>query len=115
MKNMAAQAIFAIPEDSSFSIPEPQSRPAEIRLELETLQQKQSEIAKNVGKYVLIKGKEVIAYFATYGVAINTGYKRFGLESFLVRQIKDHNNPLRVARCGVERRGSELVLERGTQ
>lgn len=40
------------------------------------------------GKFVLIKGEEIVDLFATYEDAIKEGYQKFGLEPFLVRQIR---------------------------
>ena len=88
----------------------PDRRPAEIEVEVETLKKNYPEVSRNVGKFVLIKGKEIIDYFATYAAAINTGYKKFGLENFLVRHVKTDDAPLRVARCGVVPKGNDIHL-----
>jgi len=40
------------------------------------------------GKFVLIKGDDVIDVFTSYEDAIKEGYQKFGLEPFLVRQIR---------------------------
>jgi len=39
------------------------------------------------GKFVLIKGDQVIDFFAAYEDALKAGYQQFGLEPFLVKQI----------------------------
>ena len=39
------------------------------------------------GKYVLIRGSEVVGFFDTYSDAITQGYERFGLDQFLVKQV----------------------------
>ena len=39
------------------------------------------------GKFVLIKGSELIGAFATIEEAVTEGARRFGLEPFLVRQV----------------------------
>jgi hypothetical protein len=45
-------------------------------------------IAEHVGKYVLIHGDQVVDFFSSYDDAIKAGYSKFGLESFLVKQIQ---------------------------
>ena len=40
------------------------------------------------GKFVLIKGAEVIQFFDSYGDALRSGYEKFGLEPFLVKQVR---------------------------
>ncbi len=55
--------------------------------ELETYKKKLSELKQDEGKFVLIRGEEVIDTFVSYEDAIKEGYKRFGLEPFFVRQI----------------------------
>jgi len=39
------------------------------------------------GKYVLIKGEKTVGFFPSYYEALGQGYKEFGLEPFLVKQI----------------------------
>ena len=92
------------------SFPDSTVRPQDLYVEIATLEEHYSEVAENVGKFVLIKGKEIIDYFATYAAAINTGYKKFGLENFLVRHVKTDDAPLRVARCGVVPKGNDIHL-----
>ena len=55
--------------------------------ELETYKNKLPELLAEEGKYVLIKGDEVVGTFAAYEDALKSGYERFGLEPFLVKQI----------------------------
>jgi hypothetical protein len=55
--------------------------------ELETYKNKLPELKKDEGKFVLIKGAEVIDTFTSYEDAIKEGYKKFKLEPFLVKQI----------------------------
>lgn len=55
--------------------------------ELETYKSKLSELISEEGKFVLIKGDEVCDTFTSYEDALKEGYKRFGLEPFLVKQI----------------------------
>ena len=39
------------------------------------------------GQHVLIKGQEVVGFFSTRDEALMTGYTRFGIVPFLVKQI----------------------------
>ena len=55
--------------------------------ELETYREKLPELLQHEGKYVVIFGTSVVDIFATYEDALRHGYRRFGLEPFLVRQI----------------------------
>jgi len=51
------------------------------RRELEKIQPDQE------GKFILIKGDNVVALYDTYSDALRTGYEKFGLEPFLVKQL----------------------------
>jgi len=44
-------------------------------------------LEKSEGKYVLIKGDDIVGTFPTSESAYETGLKRFGIKPFLVRQI----------------------------
>ncbi len=55
--------------------------------ELATYKMKLPELRKDEGKFVLIRGDEVIDTFASYEDALKEGYKICGLEPFLVKQI----------------------------
>ena len=55
--------------------------------ELETYKNKLPELKQDEGKYVLIRGDEVIDTYTSYEDAIKEGYRRFNLEPFLVKQI----------------------------
>ena len=60
-----------------------------LELELETFNEKFPEIiAGNEGKFVLIRGKIVADVYDTYEDAIKEGYRQFGLEPFLVKQLQ---------------------------
>lgn len=41
----------------------------------------------HAGKFVLVKGRELLGTFDTSDAAIAEGAKRFGSQSFLVRQV----------------------------
>ena len=56
--------------------------------ELETYKNKLPELKQHEGKFVLIKGEEIIDTFTSYEDAIKEGYQRFKLEPFLVKQIQ---------------------------
>ncbi len=56
--------------------------------ENETYNNELAVLLGNEGKFVLIKGDEVVGIFDTYEAALTAGYGRFGLDSFLVRQIQ---------------------------
>ena len=55
--------------------------------ELKTYKEKLPELKENEGKFVLIHGEKVVDVFSTYEDAVKYGYKAFGLEPFLVKQI----------------------------
>lgn len=46
-------------------------------------------VALHPGKFVLVKGEELIGVFDKPEDALAEGARRFGLDSFLVRQVKE--------------------------
>ena len=46
------------------------------------------ELKEHEGKFVLIHGDDVIDFFSSYEDAIKSGYEKFKLEPFLVKQIQ---------------------------
>ena len=59
-----------------------------LKRELETFKNKLQELkAEHEGKFVLIRGDELVDVFSTYDDAIKAGYARFGLNPFLVKQV----------------------------
>lgn len=56
--------------------------------EIETYRGKLPELKDNEGKFVLIHDETVVDIFSTYEDAIKSGYQRFGLQPFLVKQIQ---------------------------
>jgi len=54
--------------------------------ELKTYEENLDSLKAEEGKFVLIKDDD-IDVFETYEDAIKTGYQRYGLEPFLVKQI----------------------------
>ncbi|HSS77922.1 MAG TPA: hypothetical protein VLV54_14420 [Thermoanaerobaculia bacterium] len=56
--------------------------------ELETYRTKLPELkGENEGRFVLIKGDQVIDVFSSYDDALKAGYTAFGLKPFLVKRI----------------------------
>ncbi len=55
--------------------------------ELATYQKNLKDWLEYEGKYVLIKGDMVCGFFSSYDDAVNDGYGKFKLDSFLVKQI----------------------------
>lgn len=60
---------------------------AALERELLTYSQQLPSLLGKQGKYVLIKGEEVVGTFDTYEDALKIGYQRFQLEPFLVKKI----------------------------
>jgi hypothetical protein len=61
--------------------------PSVLEKEMQTYKEKLADLKEDVGKYVLIKGDEVVDVFGTYEDAVKAGYEAFKLEPFLVKQI----------------------------
>lgn len=57
--------------------------------EIETYNKLLPKLMAQQGKYVLIKGEEVVSTFDSYQDALAAGYAKFNLEPFLVKQIAD--------------------------
>jgi hypothetical protein len=56
--------------------------------ELDTYARREDEFKQtNTGKFVVIKGKEVIGFFDDLESALTEGTRRFGLEPYLVRKV----------------------------
>ena len=90
----------------------PKSSPKELEQEIETLQRNYDQIKKNIGKFVLIQGDSVVSYSKSYSEAVAAGYKRFGLENFLVRPVRSQETPVRAMRCGVIKTDGKLRITR---
>lgn len=56
--------------------------------ELETYRRKLSELREHEGKFVLVKGDEIVDVFTSYEDAIKDGYRQFKLEPFMVKQVQ---------------------------
>jgi hypothetical protein len=59
-----------------------------LETELATYRAKLEELKAHAGKFVLIRGTEVIDTFSAYDDALKAGYARFGLDPFLVKRIE---------------------------
>lgn len=58
--------------------------------ELKTYEDHKKKLLKeSSGKYVLIKGKEVIKIFASEKDAVHFGINKFGNQAFLVKRIQE--------------------------
>lgn len=58
--------------------------------ELKTYEQKKEELLRNYkGKYVLIKGSELVDIFETEKDAVRIGIEKFGNGPFLVKKIEE--------------------------
>lgn len=67
--------------------------------ELATFKEKLPELlAADAGKYVLIHGEDVSGVWETKTQALEEGYRRFGLEPFLVKRIVANETPIFVPR-----------------
>ena len=56
--------------------------------EIETYNRELPTLIAEDGKYVLIRGDEVLGTFSSYEDALKEGYQTCGLEPFLVKQIQ---------------------------
>lgn len=74
--------------------------------ELETYKAKLPEFKGSEGKFVLIKGDEVVGTFSSYEDAIKEGYAKFKLEPFLVKQIQTIEQVQFVTRLVAPRRAT---------
>ncbi|MDR1367245.1 MAG: hypothetical protein LBJ76_00815 [Candidatus Accumulibacter sp.] len=57
-----------------------------------------SSLLEQQGKFVLIKGDEIVGTFDTYGDALKQGYAQFGLDVFLVKRIMLAEHALFISR-----------------
>jgi hypothetical protein len=59
-----------------------------LKTEIETFaKSKNSLLAESKGKFVLIKGQNIVGTFVSYEDALSEGYKQFGNKPFLVKEI----------------------------
>jgi hypothetical protein len=66
-----------------------------LEAELRTFRARRDElIGRAKGKYVLIKGEEIVDFFENQTDAITKGFRTFGNNPFLVKLITDVEVPL---------------------
>lgn len=63
-----------------------------LQKELEVYKRRLPELRLQQGKYVVIKGDELLSIFDTYSDALTAAYKKYGLAPFLLKQISDIEN-----------------------
>jgi hypothetical protein len=56
--------------------------------ELATYDRRKDDLLGQEGKYVLIHGDDIAGIWDTYKDALEAGYGQFGLDPFLVKQIR---------------------------
>ncbi len=76
--------------------------------ELETFERLRGELMKDAGKFALVHGDELAGVFESYADAIRTGYEKFGLSPFLVKQILQQERIL----CFTKNIGGDASLPR---
>jgi hypothetical protein len=59
----------------------------QLERELATYKASLPGLLQHEGKYALIQGESVVDVFATYQDALRQGYRQFGLDPFMVKQI----------------------------
>jgi hypothetical protein len=64
-----------------------------LETELATYERERPQLLDRAGKYVLIKGENVVSTWETYRDAIQEGYRVFLLEPFLVKKIQVQEVP----------------------
>ncbi len=70
---------------------------ATLATELRTFEQHRVELLQDhAGKHALIKGSEVVGIFDNDVAAAESGYARFGLSRFLVKQVVAEDAPLMI-------------------
>jgi hypothetical protein len=73
----------------------PTSTTSKLQEELEFFERQRLELLERApGKYVLIKGSEVIGIFDTEIEAARTGYRQIGNKPFLIKHIVEADVPL---------------------
>ncbi|MBI3626446.1 hypothetical protein HY224_00155 [Candidatus Uhrbacteria bacterium] len=55
-------------------------------------QKKEQLLRENKGKFVLIKGEKIESIYTSYEDALAEGYKKFGNQEFLVKEITENEN-----------------------
>ena len=69
----------------------------ELDKELETYQRELAKLLQeHRGKFVLIHGNDVNSFWDTEDDAYTAGCERFGIEPFLVKQVREKDPPIRL-------------------
>jgi hypothetical protein len=69
-----------------------------LQQELEVFERHRFELLdRAAGKYVLVKGLDIIGTFETEAEAIREGYQQFGNDAFLVKHVLEADVPLNFA------------------
>ena len=63
--------------------------------ERRTYQRELPRLLAAAGQFVVIRGDDVIGIFPTHDAALDAGYAYCGLVPLLVRQIQEHERPIR--------------------
>ena len=58
-----------------------------LETELKTYEASVQQLLPDQGKYVLIKGTEIVGIFDSYNDSLKAGYEKFGIQPFLVKKI----------------------------
>ena len=56
---------------------------------------------QNPGRFVVVKGDALVGTYSTLDEALSVGAQRFGLESFLVRQLGAKPEPISIPTLGL--------------
>lgn len=56
-------------------------------LEIKTYAERLPTLLGHTGKFVLIKGSQMVSLYDTYEDALKVGYEKFGLVPFMVKRI----------------------------
>lgn len=56
--------------------------------EQQTYEEHLNDLLPQIGKFVLIRGTEVVDVYAAYEDALKAGYERFGTSGFMVKKIE---------------------------
>ena len=69
-----------------------------LKQELETYSSCLPKWGDMEGQFVLIRSSEVCGFYDEYVKALTEGYSRFGIMPFLVKKVKQQQEPHRVTR-----------------
>jgi len=66
--------------------------------ELNAYNRELPRLLEQEGKFVLVRGDEVVGVFDTYEDALKVGYERFRLEPFMVKRVEPPESALFLTR-----------------